>query len=348
MNRIKHMERLEACADTLLGSGSAKNLIVRVGKWDRVLYDLFRSAEERTLSENTLFDMASVTKIVVTTTLALIAIDRGLLSDSDPVSKFFPVPEDKRELTVRHLLTHTMGYGHKSLLPHTDGYGSVERYVLSIPIDVPIGSDVRYSCPGFILLGRILEAVYGMRLDEAFVTLVADPLGLDSSRFLPEKGLDFVNSCRSPERLGTVNDYNCYHLGGVAGNAGLFSSLSDLSRYVGWMLAKGAPIVSEETFGRATRNYTAGMSASRGLGFLYVDDRYKQTGGLFPEGSIGHCGHTGQSVFVDPKSGLYVIILSDATVSTVKKYGKEHYEEVMEMRRALHAAIREDLSGSEA
>ena len=76
---------------------------------------------------------------------------------------------------------------------------------------------------------------------------------------------------------------------------------------------------------------------------LYVDDRYKQAGGLFSQGTIGHCGHTGQSVFVDYRSGLYVIILSDATVSTVRKYGKERYNEVMDMRSRLHAAIKQDM-----
>lgn len=85
------------------------------------------------------------------------------------------------------------------------------------------------------------------------------------------------------------------------------------------------------------------MSESRGLGFLYEDDRYNQTGGLFSQGAIGHCGHTGQSVFVDYRSGLYAIILSDATISTVKKYGNERYYEVMDMRSRLHAAIKQDM-----
>jgi CubicO group peptidase (beta-lactamase class C family) len=86
------------------------------------------------------------------------------------------------------------------------------------------------------------------------------------------------------------------------------------------------------------------MDEARGLGYLYVGDRYSQTGGLFPTGSIGHCGHTGQSIFVDPKSGLYVIVLSDATVSTIRKYGKENYNEVMQMRHDIHAAIKADLN----
>jgi CubicO group peptidase (beta-lactamase class C family) len=90
-------------------------------------------------------------------------------------------------------------------------------------------------------------------------------------------------------------------------------------------------------------NYTVDKDSSRGLGFLYVDKRYEQTGGLFQDGAIGHCGHTGQSVFVDYRSGLYVIVLSDATISTTKKYGAEHYGEVMQRRHDLHFAIKQDL-----
>ena len=77
---------------------------------------------------------------------------------------------------------------------------------------------------------------------------------------------------------------------------------------------------------------------------MYVDDRYQQAGGLFADGAIGHCGHTGQSVFVDYRTGLYAIVLSDATVSTVRKYGKEHYDEVVDMRARIHKAIKQDLS----
>ena len=337
------MKHLNACIDTLFCEKAVGNLIVRVGRGEEILCDVFRSAEERTLTERTLFDMASVTKIVVTTPLTLIAADLGMLAFDDPVSRYLPVPEDKRELTVRNLLTHTMGYGHKSMLKHTEGYGTVERYILSIPLDIPIGSDVRYSCPGFILLGRILEQIYGMRLDEAYLQYVAEPLGLVSSRFLPDPSLDFVNSNVSPDMKGVVNDYNRRHLGGICGNAGLFSDLADMTRYVGWMLAGGAPIVSERIFAEAERNYTGGMQEPRGLGFLVIDGDYDQTGGLFRKGSIGHCGHTGQSVFVDRESGLYVIVLSDATAMTAKKYGKERYSEVTEMRGRLHAAIRKDL-----
>lgn len=338
------MRHLKSCIDDLFESETAENLIVRVGRGEEILIDLTRTAQNRRLSDHTLFDMASVTKIVATTTLALMAMDRGMLTLEDKVSRFFPVPEDRQNLTVRHLMTHTMGIGHKNLTGCAGGYTDISRYILDIPSDIPIGTDVRYSCPGFIVMGCIVERLFDRRLNEAFAELVAAPLGMHSSGFLPDRSLDIVNANRDESMAGLVNDYNCRYLGGVCGNAGLFSDLDDMTRYVGFLQASGAPLLKQETFAMACRNHTAGMSESRGLGYLYVDERYTQTGGLFPRGSIGHCGHTGQSVFVNTKSGLYAIILSDATVSTVRKYGKEKYSEVMQMRRDIHTAIGADLN----
>lgn len=323
---------------------TVENIIVRVGRKDDVIFEIKNSAQSRVLTDQTLFDMASVTKIVVTTSLALIAIDKGMLSPSDFVGKFFSVPEDKKNLTARHLLTHTMGIGHKSLLGSNGVYEDIQEYVLDIPSDIPIGTNVRYSCPGFILLGRILETIFQKRLDAAFYAYVAIPLGMKASIFLPERAKDIVNANLYEDKKGIVNDYNCRYLGGICGNAGLFSNLADMTIYAKLLLAYGAPLFSRNTFELAMQNHTASMDEARGLGYLYVDDRYLQTGGLFPTGSIGHCGHTGQSVFVDPKSGLYVIILSDATVSTVKKHGKEKYCDVVQMRHDIHAAIKADLN----
>jgi CubicO group peptidase (beta-lactamase class C family) len=293
---------------------------------------------------HTLFDMASVTKILATTSLALIALDRGLIGIDDLVSKYY---ETDKPMTVKHLLTHTMGIGHKALNMKANTYENISEKILEIPSDIAIGSDVQYSCPGFILLGKILEKVFGARLDQCFDELVAMPLGLRETSFLPTNRQNAVNSNLEETKKGVVNDYNCQFLGGVAGNAGLFSNISDVTKYVGFLLSKGQPLISEKTFEMAVQNYTADMSASRGLGFLYVDEKFRQTGNLFTDGAIGHCGHTGQSVFVDYRMGFYTIILSDATISTVRKYGKEHYDEVMNMREDLHNAIKQNLSCSE-
>lgn len=330
------MKNLDRVIDAYLASRTLEHIAVRVGMGDQILYDTFRGG----VDEHTLFDMASVTKIIATTSLALIALDRGLLNLDDPVAKFYPTD---KPITVKNLLTHTMGIGHKNLTQEGNTYENIAERVLDIPTDIPIGTDVQYSCPGFVLLGKILEKVFGKRLDLCFDETVAKPLGMLETSFLPRNKQNAVNSNLEEHLRGVVNDYNCQFLGGVAGNAGVFSNISDVTKYVRLLLDKGAPLISEETFVMAAQNYTANMSASRALGFLYVDDRYQQTGGLFPDGAIGHCGHTGQSVFVDYRSGLYVIILSDATISTARKYGDEVYEEVMKLREDLHAAIRHDL-----
>lgn len=139
------------------------------------------------------------------------------------------------------------------------------------------------------------------------------------------------------------NDAEIKYLGGVAGNAGLFSNIEDITLYVRMLLENGGTLLSKTILDKAAKNYTCHMSESRGLGFLYVDEAYNQTGELFPVGSIGHCGHTGTSVFLNRDTGMYVIILSDATISTVKKYGSENYDEVIGMREKLHNAVKEDL-----
>ena len=327
---------LEKTIDEYVESGILEHIAVRVGRGDNVIFDAFRGG----VDETTLFDMASVTKIMATTSLALIALDRGLLQLHDTVDKYCPT---SKGLTIKNLLTHTIGIGHKALNKEGNNYENIAEKILDIPLDIPIGADVRYSCPGFILLGKILEIIFGKPLNECFEEYVARPLGLESTSFLPLNRENIVNSNLDKTKLGIVNDYNCQFLGGVAGNAGLFSSLSDVTKYVHFLQNRGKPLIKEETFFLAAQNHTLGMSESRGLGYLYVDGKYQQTGRLFEDGAIGHCGHTGQSVFVDYRSGLYVIILSDATISTVKKYGNEHYNEVMDMRSCLHAAIKQDM-----
>lgn len=336
------MKTLLSCIERYAEKALVQNIAVRVGRKNQILYETFFS-KEGDINEKTLFDMASVTKILATTSLSLIALDRGLFSLDTPVSDFFTLPSDKTQMTVYNLLTHTMGQGHKNLrAPHIT-YQNVQNVILEMPSDIPIGSDVLYSCPGFILLGKILETVFGEKLNVLFEKLVCAPLSMSDTGFLPKERKNIINHNIESEKCGIVNDYNCQHLGGVAGNAGVFSNVKDMTKYAKMLLSRGTPIISEETFVRATQNYTADMSEDRGLGYLYVTERYPQTGTLFPRGSFGHCGHTGQSVFVDPSSGLYTIILSDATLCSIKKHGKTHYEEVKQMRADLHNAIKQDL-----
>ncbi|MBQ3149781.1 MAG: serine hydrolase [Clostridia bacterium] len=336
------MNSLEKYIEKVFSDKLVSNLAIKVGTGNTALYETYRSDEER-IDGHTLFDMASITKILATTTLCLIAADKGLLDFNTSVTKFFGKNSDKQSMTVFHLLTHTTGVSPKGLNIPGINNDNISDYILNIPYEIPLGSEVMYNCQGFILLGKILEKVFNERLDILFRNFVCDPLGMKKTTFCPCDKINIVNSNLSESEIGVVNDPNSRHLGGVAGNAGIFSNVSDLTKYIQMLIKEGQPIISKTAFNQAVKNHTSHLSESRGLGFLYVDDRYKQTGGLFSDGSFGHCGHTGQSFFVDPKSGLYVIILSDATISTVKKYGKENYEEVVKMRSDIHNAIKCDL-----
>ena len=322
------MKHLETCIDRLMAEKTIEHIAVRVGQGDTVLYDAYRNADAATL-----FDMASVSKIIATTMLSLIAMDRGMMKLTDHIG----------DLTVQQLLTHTIGVGHKALNKKGNTYENIGDYILSLPRDIPAGTDVLYSCPAFILLGKHLEALYGKPLDVLLQEEVAVPLGMNRTCYRPIERKNIVNANPTATGLGIVNDYNCRFLGRIAGNAGVFSCMEDMERFMQMLLHQGKPLIRPETLKTAVQNYTIGMSESRGLGFLYVDERYAQAGGLFPNGSFGHCGHTGQSIFIDPESKLYVIILSDAT-RAVKLYGDGSYETVKQMRADLHAAIKEDLT----
>ena len=323
------MNALEKCIEQYKNSGFVEHVAVRVGIGDEVLLESYLNTDSKTL-----FDMASVTKVVVTTMLTLIALEDAKLSLGEDM-RWFRLGSNP--VTVKHLLTHTMGFGHKPLNIEGNTYDNVQEYILNIPPEVALGKEVRYSCPGFILLGKILEMRLGMRLDDAFKKYVADPIGMTSSSFGPVSG-DVVNANNDEAMRGVVNDYNCRFLGGVAGNAGLFSNIEDLTKYVKMLLNGGAPILrSPLTLKNATTCHTKGLNESRGLGFVVTDDRYFQTGRLFKNGSFGHGGHTGQTVFVDPDSGLYAIILSDATRHSTK------YDEVKQFRMTMHNAIADSL-----
>ena len=325
--------------ESFVCDGLVAHYAIRIGQRDKTFGEIYSES----VDSKTFFDMASVTKIMVTTMLALISYDTGFISFDDKVSKFYNVPEHYKNLTIFNLLTHSMGIGYKNLTHSQCNKNNIAEYILSLN-DFEVGTRVEYSCPAFILLGKILEKIYGQSLDRLFYEKVALPLNLNRSKFNPERHQEknIVNSNLTPEEIGLVNDYNCRFLGGVSGNAGLFSCMEDIDKYVQCLLNDGTPLVSRESLDIACKNYMSGESGARGLGFLYVDGKYGQTGRLFPDGSIGHCGHTGQSVFLSRETGLYVIILTDATVSTIKKYGEEKYDKVTEMRKRIHSAIKKD------
>lgn len=264
--------------------------------------------------ENTLFDMASCSKILSTTMLSLLAIEEGLITLDDNISSFFDVPEDKKSIDIRALLTHTSGITpHVMLQDFTLDPKNVYDVILSLPLQAEKGKPM-YSCLGFILLGKIIEKVYKKPLDVLAKDKVFKPLNMLSTGYCP-KGKNIaateLDKASGKAVCGVVHDENARFMGGVSGNAGVFSSIKDMNIFAQMLSQNGKGILSPASMLAATRNYTEGSDEHRGLGFHIAGTKGCFFGDLLPPDSFGHTGFTGTSVAVDPNTGFYCVLLSN-------------------------------------
>jgi len=303
------------------------------------------------VNEDTYFDIASMGKVLVTSTLALKAVGIGKLTLAATLADFFPhTPDDKRAITLHQLLTHTSGIVRDSIPAYVAAAGSeaIARHILGNPLAYKPGTNYVYSCHGFILMGFILEKVFGDTLDEVFYTHLRNPLHLTRSRFNIATDEPDAAPCYTRAEIGMlrVDDDNVYKMGGIAGSGASFWTLADLRTYVRAALAKSEALYRHDLFDQAEVNYTPDFSEGRGLGYLIVDMKYKQAGALFPLGSFGHCGHTGTSFFMNRERDLYAIVLTNATRFLKMKSGftTYDYEAIKTMRADIHTAIARDLN----
>ncbi len=294
------------------------------------------------VTENTLYDMASCTKILATTAIALRFVDMGKLALYDSISRFIDVPEDKKDIEIRHLLTHTSGIRSHFLLEN-DGRSPDEaaEIILSMPLSTPTGTKVEYSCMGYILLGKILEKIGGKRLDMLADELVFKPLGMYNTCYNPlDKGYTDIAATEYCKKLGKykkgiVHDENACFLGGISANAGVFSTAHDVARFA-QMLAGGGAIdgkqfISPSLLELAKTDLTPTLGEGRGLGFVVKQhNTFSAMGDLYPAGSFGHNGYTGTSVYVHGKTGLFVVILANRV-----HYTRES-DRIFRFRRCFH------------
>lgn len=303
--------------------------------------------------EFTYFDVASMGKVLVTSTLILQAISRGMLTLESTLDEYFDVKDEKKKkITVKQLITHTSGIIRYNLSPDSEikTIDEVADEIMSYPPAYEPGTNYIYSCNGFILLGFILEKIYKMPLEEIYMNNIAKPLKLKRTSF--KIGFDEPNSalcCRYREGtngLKRFDDENVLAMGIALGNGGQQSCIYDIKRFIDAVLERSSVLYSEELYYDAETNQTPSFGEGRGLGYLVVDEKYPQTGKLFPVGSFGHCGHTGQSFFINREKGLYVIILTNATRCANAKNNFKGYDygDIMKMREEIHNAIAEDLA----
>lgn len=283
-------------------------------------------AERRPMELDTVFDLASLTKVMATLPSVLLLLERGAFRLDDRLYSFFPefTGNGKEDVRIRQLLTHTAGLA--EWLPLQQEAGTrpelIDR-IVQAPLKAAPGSQVIYSDLGFILLGELVAKVSGQPLDQFARQQVFQPLDLPTAGFNPPAGLR--SQCAATEyreylgryQVGEVHDERATALGGVAGHAGLFATAAEVAAYGQMWLRGGAaglpPVLAPATLAAATRVLTPGLADGRGLGWIVLrpGDEFMSCGDLFSPGSFGHTGFTGTSLWMDPARQLVVALLTN-------------------------------------
>jgi beta-N-acetylhexosaminidase len=274
------------------------------------------------VATDTIYDLASLTKIVVTTSMAMILVDEDKLDITKPVSSFLPkfAGGARDRVTVENLLTHSSGLEAVApLYKEIRGKQAYLERIQALPLAYAPGSKSVYSDLGEILLGEILERVAGEPLDAFAKRRILAPLSMRDTGFLPATSLRdrIAPTENDPWRgrllRGEVHDENAYALGGIAPHAGLFGSAPDLARFAQMLLNGGVydhhRIVSRATLERFTQRSTV-PGSSRALGWD-TPSPGSSAGALFSPRSFGHTGFTGTSLWIDPDRQLFVILLTN-------------------------------------
>jgi CubicO group peptidase (beta-lactamase class C family) len=342
------LDRIGALLDAAVASDRIPGAVavagrgpVTLGRWAAGQADAIR---ERPMRADTIFDLASLTKVVATTTVTLALAGRGQLGLGDPVASYLPGFAACRDgrVTVAHLLTHTSGLpGSRTFYRWCGSRAELLRDLCQTPLDAPPGSRVAYSDLGFIALGEVVAAAAGEPLDAAVRHLVTGPLGLDATEFNPNGPPDcFAATERRDDGTawtGTVHDENARLMGGVGGHAGLFAPAADLARFAAWWVSDDDVVVPAALRRTAATCQTAATQAAgtgrRGYGWACPGDGFDILGGHWPPTAVSHTGFTGTSLALDPAAGLWLVLLTNAV-----HVGRDHTA-VQALRRAVHAAV---------
>ncbi len=308
------------------------------------------------VTRETVFDIASITKAVATTSMAMILFERGSLKLETPVAQLLPEfvtlspphQKPKREaVTVRMLLAHSSGLpAYEKLFEFAHDRRELVRAAMTTPLAAAPGTRAEYSDIGFILLGEILERIAGVSLDQFAQREIFDKLGLSQTWFVPPLEMRSQIPPTEDDRTfrkrivqGEVNDENAWVMGGVGGHAGMFASATDLALFAECLLRGGAPLVKGNTLALFTRREESPRGTSRALGWD-TPSHPSSSGTRFAPTSYGHLGFTGTSLWIDPKRHLSVVLLTNRT------WPDRGSQQIRVVRPLLHDAVVEAIEGA--
>lgn len=357
-------ERLKpafALLDRAVADGAFPGGVLAVGVRDQLVVRPFgkltREVKSPAVKADTIYDLASLTKGIVTTTAAMMLVQQKRLDLDAPVERYLPEwaaaaksdpdPKWRARVTLHMLLVHDSGLpAHREFYKEAKGHDAILGGVMAEPLTHEPGTRVEYSDLGFILLGEIVERVTGTSLDAFAKQNIFAPLRMSESLFNPPRSLrariaptEEDKSYRKRLVWGEVHDQNAWAMGGVAGHAGLFSTAGDVAEFAQMLLNGGIyghhRLVTRVTIQEFTRRQNIGDSA-RALGWDVIREP-EATGHYFSPGSFGHYGYTGTSLWIDPERELFIILLTNRVNPTVEN------AKIRLVRPALHDAVFEAL-----
>jgi CubicO group peptidase (beta-lactamase class C family) len=276
------------------------------------------------VTAETIFDLASVTKVIATAAMAMLLFDRGLLDLAAPVIEILPefTSSDPRrsQVTLRMLLAHSSGLpAYERLFLRANTKEALIRDALTVPLKYDPGTHAEYSDIGFILLGVALERIAGKSLDGFCETEIFQRLGLSHTRFNPPAGWKHDIAPTADDKTfrhriiqGEVQDENASVMCGVSAHAGVFAPARDIAAFAHAMLSLDSRLASESSFTRFTSREANPPGTSRALGWD-TPSQPSQSGQYFSPNSYGHLGYTGTSLWIDPERELSVTLLTNRT-----------------------------------
>ncbi len=340
--------RLDSIANAAIANGTAPAIAVAVGRHGRLVHmasygRIDRPENSPAVDDSTLFDLASLTKVIATTTVAMRLEQDSALDLDRTVASYLPEFNDsaKAGITVRMLMAHTGGM--EAGAPLHRQFRGREAFLQQIsqrPLRFAPGTRTIYSDWDMVLAGFIIERLAGKSLDVFADEQVFRPLGMRETRWNPGAALrprtaaTEVAADRGGLIWGEVHDANAWAIGGVAGHAGLFSSVRDMAVFAQMLLNggeyNGVRVLRPQTIARWTA--PQGRGASRALGWDTPSER-SSAGRYFGPRSFGHTGYTGTSLWIDPERGLFVVILTNRVNPTAEN--QKH----VGLRRAIADAV---------
>lgn len=305
--------------------------------------------EPRAMTTEAIFDLASLTKVVVTVPLVLALVERAVWTLGDPLQRHVPEldGDGHEDVTLWHLLTHTSGLPPWANLFH-EGAGVDELFKGKWPVIglvAPPGERVVYSDLGFILLGEAVQRATDTPLDELASSTLFEPMNMTDTCYNPLASLAerIAAAEDDPARggvlIGRVHDENADAMGGVSGHAGLFSTAADLARYAQMLLDEGqgpqGRVLSPASVRSMRSAQTDALNERRGLGWLLQRRDTQQSGDLLSDAAFGHTGFTGTSLWIDPTNELFVVLLTNR----VHPERNRGLDEINRVRALVHNVV---------